>query len=100
MSWQATSYWTIRCDGDTTRGQCSALLRTPDESCTGFDTYGEPRRLPVLFTDEPSSATRLSARFMREYGWLAAGERVLCPDHVAAAEQQAEAELCGLPFEL
>lgn len=102
MSWHQVTYLTWRCDGEVPHGQCGELLY-PDEDCEfaqfAWDRVGSAVRLPLLMTEKASSQLELDPEWVRHHGWLNAGDRLLCPQHVAALERMAEAELAGLPFE-
>lgn len=100
MSWQPISYWALRCDGETTRGQCDQLLYSDPDAMVvpvAWTQHGDVHYAPTLFT--AGCQRDLSEQWMREHGWLKTDSRILCPDHIAALEKQAEAEINGLPFE-
>lgn len=96
MSWQSVSYWSVRCDGDTTRGQCQELL--PDVNNQVQDRHGQVHSAPAIFRDK-LRVEHLNTAYLEQFGWLRVGGRVLCPGHARALEKQAEAMLDGLPFE-
>ena len=89
MSFEPVTMYKYRCDGITTRGQCTEVLRYPDEDGEG-EFYDALTSKPEI-----SEGTKSSAEWL---GWLVFGERILCPKHVAGAEYLAEAGLVGLPF--
>ncbi len=100
MSWQPVSYWTIRCDGRIPHGQCQQrLYPDPDAMVVAhaWDRYGDVESVPILFSG--GSQQELSEQWMHKHGWLKTDARMLCPDHVAALERDAEAEINGLPFD-
>lgn len=100
MSWQPVSYWTLRCDGDRPHGQCRELLYSDPDSLVvplAWDRRGDVESVPTLFSG--GNQQELSEQWMREHGWLTVGGRILCPEHVAALEKEAEAAIDGLPFE-
>jgi hypothetical protein len=79
----------LRCDGDTTRGQCPEILRYPDyDQGEWYDALSEK---PEIDARAKSSA--------EWFGWLVVGERLLCPAHVESAEFMVRAMIEGLPFE-
>lgn len=89
MSWEPVTLWALRCDGETTRGQCAHTYHyLPD------DDDGDPVQ---ALTADPAVTTW--HRGLDSAGWLAIGDRVLCPAHVAAAAYLCAAEIDGLPFE-
>lgn len=89
MSFEPVTMYHLRCDGDTTRGQCTEVLRYPDEDDEG-EFYDA-----LISKPEISEGTKKSMEWL---GWLVFGERVLCPKHVSAAEYLAEVGVSGLPF--
>ncbi|GAA2773681.1 hypothetical protein [Saccharopolyspora taberi] len=92
MGWQQVSHWAIRCDGDTTHGQCQRLWTWWNDDDETWD------EIPQLFTTREVPWIR--ATYLRSDGWLLIGNRALCPDHVNAGERLAEADISGLPFEV
>lgn len=88
MSFEPVLYWRFRCDGETTTGQCGEIYMVWLEDADAPE--------PVVNT-EPSFGEW--AQCLAEDGWLAVGDRLLCPRHVQAAEFMAKAAIQGLPFE-
>lgn len=88
MSWEPVTLWSLRCDGETTRGQCPELCHVEDDD-------GEPYQ--VVLWDK--RLTPGWVHTLHACGWLFTGTRLLCPRHVAAAEYLVAAELDGLPFQ-
>lgn len=100
MSWQPISFWTLRCDGDTTHGQCDQLLYAEPDALVvphAWNRQGAAHEQPVLFTG--GTHRQIHERWIAEHGWLKTDARLLCPKHVAALEKQAQADLEGLPFD-
>lgn len=101
MSWQAMTWQVLRCDGDVPHGQCPRVLYDTDAdpaiSPFAWGPDGQHVVLPILFTD---ADTDVNPRALQEQGWMRTRTRVLCPDHVAALEHMAEAEMEGLPFDV
>lgn len=99
MSWQQVTYWALRCDGDTTHGQCDAVV-FDNPTChlapVGWTGDGDREQLPTMWVSKPYMP---HPGWLDQLGWLHTGDRVLCPEHVAALEFLAEAEMTGLPFE-
>jgi hypothetical protein len=95
VSFESVTRWELRCDGDTTRGQCTQRLlycdnpEDPDSPLTEW--------YPAVY-DEPTLHERTLAD-LRYSGWLVARDgRLLCPRHVAALEYLARVAVDGLPF--
>jgi hypothetical protein len=86
MSFEPITYWKFRCDGDTTRGQCTEVYSYfPDEE----------DELEVAINDKPELG--MWKETLERDGWTATG-RLLCPRHVASVERMLLANLEGLPF--
>lgn len=97
MAWQPVSYWSPRCDGQTTAGQCTALMYDHTPCSFAIDKHGDVVATPFLM-DRPNLP--LQADAVEACGWLLTrDERLLCPDHVRALEKEAQAAMDGLPFE-
>lgn len=99
MSWTELTYWALRCDGQTTTGQCPTLLPSadPDDHPPAWSPQGLRVLQPLLFMGAPPELAVL--RGEPAPGWLVTRDRVLCPDHVAAQQRMAAAVLEGLPLE-
>lgn len=95
MSFEPVTRWAVRCDGDTTRGQCTQRLAYPDTDEDDSPlTVWQPALLEHPALDP---ATRAD---LRGCGWLVLRDgRLLCPHHVTAGEYLARAAVDGLPFE-
>jgi hypothetical protein len=94
MNFEPITRWVLRCTGSTTAGRCTALFEFhPD----GDDENG----LELALWKEPELAEHELMWLRRgDTGWLLLpGERVVCPQHVEAAEQMVRAVLDGLPFD-
>ena len=89
MSWEPVTLWAVRCDGETTQGQCAQTYHYPAD-----DEDDAPTQALYLTRDLGSAI----ASGLHLAGWLTAGTRVLCPAHVDAAVYLAAAEVDGLPF--
>lgn len=89
MSFEPVTMWHLRCDGDTTSGQCAALYQF-------WDPEDDEHLITAMFAEKTLVG---SERAIRSSGWEVLGDRVLCPDHVSAAAQMVDASLNGLPFE-
>jgi hypothetical protein len=96
MSFEPVTRWTIRCDGDTTRGQCTRRFvygDNPDDSDAALTVWS-----PTVY-DEPTLHACVAAD-LRCSGWLVGRDgRLLCPRHLAALEHLARAAVDGLPFD-
>lgn len=101
MSWTRVTYWAFRCDGETTYGQCPELIES-SHGASGYALDGAWIDLPMLVDSTLSpSAESLNPQTLAAMGWLRTegpNGRALCPQHVAAQEQLAQAHLDGLPF--
>lgn len=110
MSWEAVTYWHLRCDGIVTGGQCRELFRWFDEDELAEnealeDEYGELDTDPVPYA--APSLREVGYGALRSVGWRVLDERVpipthapvLCTRHVAAAEYLTRAQAEGLPFD-
>lgn len=89
MSFEPVTMYVLRCDGETTTGQCRETLHVPDEE--DWD-----QKTQALFY-KPELPENWVRHTLPALGWQV-GHRVLCPDHVKALEYMAAAELDGLPF--
>jgi hypothetical protein len=87
MSFEPVTMWRFRCDGDTTTGQCTEIF-------TFFDDDAD--EVVEALNDAPTIARWVS--MINSRGWLA-GQRLLCPRHVASAEHLVAAAMDGLPFD-
>lgn len=99
MSWQEVTYWALRCDGDTTHGQCNAVVYdhpTRHGTPVGWTGAGDPQQLPTMWFGKPYEP---HPDWLQDLGWLDTGNRILCPDHLAGLAFLAEAEMAGLPFD-
>jgi hypothetical protein len=95
VSFEPVTRWELRCDGDTTRGQCNQRLLY----CTDPEDPESPLTdwFPAVY-DEPTLHPRARAD-LRDSGWLTSRDgHVLCPRHVAALEYLARVAVDGLPF--
>ncbi|MER7015313.1 hypothetical protein ABT324_28100 [Saccharopolyspora sp. NPDC000359] len=95
MSWEPYSFVVLRCDGETTRGQCPALLFDKDALQLAFDPDGSHYSVPVLFSSPTDQIDELTLQYE---GWILIKGRALCSEHVRAQEYLARAALEGLPF--
>jgi len=95
VSFEPVTRWEIRCDGDTTRGQCTQRLLycdNPDDPHSPLTAW-----VPAVY-DEPSLHEQ-ALTDLRASGWLVGRDgRLLCPRHVAALEYLARVAIDGLPF--
>jgi hypothetical protein len=83
--------WTVRCDGDTSRGQCERVYEYPS-TVAGV--------VEMALLDDPAVGPQHISE-IESAGWLTAGkgsQRHLCPRHVASVERMLLANLEGLPF--
>lgn len=99
MSWDPVTYWTVRCDGQTTTGQCPTLLPSaePSDHPVAWTPQGVRVLQPLLFMAAPPELAALRSEPVQ--GWLVTRNRVLCPEHVAAQGDLAAALIDGIPFE-
>lgn len=89
MSFEPVTYYHLRCDGPTTRGQCVEILWIHD--------YDDDGALTKALT--ASREVDSWRKTLEHYGWMVGPDgRLHCPRHVAAAEHTAKAALEGLPF--
>ncbi|MGW4488402.1 hypothetical protein ACWEOE_31725 [Amycolatopsis sp. NPDC004368] len=93
MSFEPVIQWQLRCNGDTTFGQCRAVVTDVDPELGVY--------LPVLL--DKAYVDPALVDHMQHEGWIISGPpdapRLLCPDHVEAAAYLAAAQLDGLPFD-
>lgn len=97
MSFEPVTRWVLRCDGDTTRGQCTQRL----VDCHPDDDPDSPLTVwaPVIH-DRPTLADDERRDLRHHFGWLALRDgRVLCSRHVDGLEYLARAAVDGLPFD-
>lgn len=107
MTFEPVTRWTVRCDGDTTHGQClDHHLYPDDEDWDGDSERQYPDELGngagawVLTLFDAPELTDVDRRGLRLSGWLPLRDgRVLCPRHVASLEYLAHAAVDGLPFD-
>ena len=92
MSFEPITYWALRCDGDTTRGQC--------ERRHDYEPWEDELDERVLTTwSDPTDLDAAQRRAVSDSGWLWLPDgRVLCPAHLAGRAEMVRAALEGLPF--
>lgn len=99
MSFEPVTQWALRCDGDTTRGQCTQQFVYP----VGTDDWDEAEESEATvwrpFLYDGPELDEHDRRDLHVAGWLLARDgRALCPRHVAGLEHLARAAVDGLPF--
>lgn len=94
MSFEPVARWALRCDGDTTYGQCLDMYEY-------YPDGDEENGLVLGLWDKPKLSDRDRSWLLRgRDDWaLMPDGRVFCPCHIAAAEYLVRAGLEGLPFE-